>query len=157
MPGRIESSASAAQADAISKQLDDLIAAGEDMRPIWPEVGQVFAERQQRIFATGSNGRWAPLAASTLMKKQGTSIRPSAILVETGMLLDAATSPAARKATESSAEFGVPSGDPVRTYTQYHVRGSGVPQRQPVPKMTPIERRDMIAIIRKRLLKAIGQ
>lgn len=155
MVGRIDGDAAAGQAEAIRKQLDDLIKAGEDMRPIWPEVGQVFAERQQKIFRTGSNGRWAPLAASTLMKKAETSIQPSAILVETGLLRDAATNPAARKSTESSAEFGVPSGDPVREYTQYHIRGNGVPQRQPVPKMTPIERRDMIAIIRKRLLKVI--
>jgi hypothetical protein len=157
MPGRIDGDAAAGQAEAIRKQLDDLIKAGEDMRPIWPEVGQVFAERQQRIFATGSLGRWAPLAASTLMKKQSTSIRPSAILVETGTLLRAATSPKAHKATQSTAEYGVPSGDPVRDYTQHHIRGNGVPQRQPVPRLLPIERRDMIAIIRKRLLKAIGQ
>lgn len=157
MPGRIETSASTAQAEAINKQLDDLIKAGEDMRPIWPEVGQVFAERQETIFRTGSRGRWAPLAASTLMKKSGTSISPSTILVDTGLLRDAASSPAARKATESSAEFGVPAADPVRLYAQYHIRGNGVPQRQPVPRLLPIERRDMVAIIRKRLLKAIEQ
>lgn len=149
--------ASAAQADAIGKQLDDLIKAGEDMRPIWPEVGAVFAERQERIFRTGSNGRWAPLAAVTMIKKSKTSISPSTILVETGLLRDAASSPQTIKEAEQSAEWGVPSGDPVRQYAQYHIRGNGVPQRKPVPKMTPTERRDMIAIIRKRLKKVIEQ
>jgi hypothetical protein len=157
MVARIDGVAAAAQAEAIGKQLDDLIKAGEDLRPIWPEVGQVFAERQNKIFRTGSNGRWAPLATGTLIKKAKTSISPSSILVETGLLRDAATSPQARKSAELSAEWGVPSGDPVRAYTQYHVRGSGVPQRQPVPKMTPAERRDMIVIIRRRLQKVIEQ
>lgn len=155
MVGRIDASEAAAQADAIGKQLDDLVGVTEDMRPIWPEVGQVFSERQQRIFATGSNGRWAPLRASTMIKKQATSISPSAILVETGMLRDQTSNPAPINPAEHSVEFGVPAGHPVRAYAQYHIKGSGVPQRNPMPKMTPSERRDLIAIIRRRLQKAL--
>jgi hypothetical protein len=156
MIGRIDPSGSAAaQTDVISKQLDELTKITEDLRPIWPEVGQVFSERQRTIFATGSRGRWAPLAASTLMKKASTSLSPSTILVHSGLLRDAATNPNPINAREQSAEFGVPAGDPSRAYTDYHVKGNGVPQRNPLPKLTPIERRDLIAIIRKRIGKAL--
>jgi phage gpG-like protein len=156
MVGRIDpGGAAAARTDAISKQLDELVQITEDLRPIWPEVGQAFAERQRTIFATGSRGRWAPLAASTLMKKAKTSISPSTILVDSGLLRDAATNANPINAREQSAEFGVPAADPSRAYSQYHIKGNGVPQRNPLPKFTPIERRDLINIIRKRLQKAL--
>jgi len=40
-------------------------------------------------------------------------------------------------------------------YSRYHIKGMGVPQRNPLPKFTPIERRDLIAIIRKRIGKVL--
>lgn len=155
MVGRIETSAAESQADAISKQLDDLVHVTEDMREIWPEVGQVFAERQQMIFATGSEGRWAPLKAATMMKKAGTSISPSTILVHSGLLRDQATAPTPINAQPQSVEFGVPAGHPVRAYAKYHVSGTGVPQRNPIPKFRPGERRGLINVIRRRLQKAL--
>jgi hypothetical protein len=156
MVGRIDpGGAAAGQADAISKQLDDLTRITEDLRPIWPEVAQAFAERQRSIFATGSRGRWAPLAASTMMKKSGTSLSPSTILVHSGLLRDAATNANPINPREQSVEFGVPAGDPSRAYAQYHVKGNGVPQRNPLPKLLPAERRDLIGIVRKRIGKAL--
>jgi hypothetical protein len=155
MIGRLEVSEAAAQAEAIGEQLDELSGAAEDLRPVWPEVGAVFAERQQKIFSTGSLGRWAPLKAETMIKKAKTSISPSTILVDSGLLRNAATSPNVINPSPSSAEFGVPSGDPVRQYTVYHIRGQGVPQRQPVPKMTPTERRRLIEKVQDHIRKAL--
>lgn len=154
MIGSIDGAA-AAQTDAIQKQLDDLADAASDLRPIWPEVGAVFAERQRMIFATNSEGRWAPLTAATLIRKAQTSINPSAILVDTGLLRDTATSPRAITSSASEAEFGVPSGHPVRQYTVHHIRGNGVPQRSPLPKYRPGERAALVRIIRRRLQEAI--
>jgi len=156
MVGRIDPGGGAAgQADAISKQLDDLVKITEDLRPIWPEVGQAFAERQETIFATGSRGRWAPLATSTLIKKSRSALNASAILVHSSLLRDAATNPAPINPHPHDVEFGVPAGDPSRAYSRYHIKGMGVPQRNPLPKFTPVERRDLIDIIRKRIGKAL--
>jgi hypothetical protein len=152
MVGRIDpGGAAAAQTDAISKQLDELVKITEDLRPIWPEVGRAFGERQDEIFRTGSRGRWAPLAASTLIKKAGTSISPSSILVHSGLLKDAASNANPINARQQSVEFGVPAGDPSRVYARYHIKGNGVPQRNPLPKFTPTERSTLIKIIRRRI------
>jgi phage gpG-like protein len=156
MVGRIDPDGSAAaQMDAIGKQLDELVEVTEDLRPIWPEVGEAFAERQNEIFRTGSRGRWAPLAASTLMKKASTSLSASTILVHSGLLRDAATNATPINAREQSAEFGVPAANPSRAYAQYHIKGSGVPQRNPLPKFTPVERSTLIKIIRRRIQKVL--
>jgi hypothetical protein len=155
MIGRLETSAAASQADAIGKQLDELSGAAEDLRPVWPEVGEVFAERQEKVFSTGSFGRWSPLKAETMIKKAKTSISASTILVDSGMLRKAATDPTVINSSPASAEFGVRPGDLSRLYAVYHVRGQGVPQRQPVPKMTPTERRRLIEKIQDHIRKAL--
>lgn len=155
MIGRLEVSEAAAQAEAIGEQLDELSGAAEDLRPVWPEVGAVFAERQQKIFSTGSLGRWAPLKAETMIKKAKTSISPSTILVDSGLLRETASAPDVINSRPDSAEFGVRAGHPVRIYAKYHVSGQGVPQRHPIPKMTPTERRRLIEKVQDHIRKAL--
>ena len=122
--------------DALVKRLDRLEEACSDLSEVWPKVGAVFAQAQREVFAGGNT--WAPLAAATILRKKSTRI-----LVETGALERGATSPTPITADDLSATFGVPPGHPSRAYAFWHYLGRGVPERDPVPDLSPTKREAM--------------
>ncbi|MBI1377248.1 MAG: hypothetical protein GC157_07180 [Frankiales bacterium] len=123
-------------------RLDDLIDAASDLSPAWPEIGKVWSDREERVFATGSFGRWAPLKVVTVLQKlrDGATSEP---LVHTGILKHELTSATPRSQGPRFAVYG-PARGAVIDYAKFHVRGQGVPQRHPVPRLTPTERRRMV-------------
>lgn len=137
------------QAAVLTDRLDQLVDAASDLSPVWPAVAKVWAERQQMIFKTGSNGRWAPLRAATILRKhrEGVSTDP---LVETRTLIKAVTSETPRASSPHFVVFGPSKGEAI-DYAKFHMRGMGNPQRHPVPRFTPTERKRMIEKISEHL------
>lgn len=133
----------------VGQVLDDLIDACSNMRDAWPAVGEVFAERQRGVFRTGGIGvgRWAPLATATIIRKREKG-QPYTSLVATGSLLKAVSSSIPTAYGDRFAVYGAPKGSAVVDYAIHHARGQGNPQRNPVPRLTAVERRRMIEKIR---------
>jgi hypothetical protein len=133
----------------VGQVLDDLIDACSNMRDAWPAVGEVFADRQRKVFATGGTGvgKWAPLEGSTIIRKRLLG-QPMTTLVATGSLLQAVTSSIPTAYGDRFAVYGVTKGSAVIDYAIHHSRGHGNPQRNPVPRMTPTEMRRVVEKIR---------
>lgn len=119
--------------EALVKRLERLEEACSDLSEVWPKVGAVFAQAQREVFAGGNT--WAPLAASTVLRKKSTRV-----LVETGVLEQGATNPTPITSDNLSATFGVPPGHASREYAFWHYLGRGVPERDPVPNLSPTKR-----------------
>lgn len=126
----------------LTDRLDQLIDASSDLSGVWPAVAKVWAERQSTIFRTSSHGRWAPLRAATILRKhrEGVSTEP---LVETRTLIRAVTSETPRASSPHFVVLGPPKGEAI-DYAKFHMRGMGNPQRHPVPRFTPTERKRMV-------------
>ena len=136
--------------DSPAERLDTLYELARDFRLAWPEVGKIWAERQERIFRTGSDGRWSPLAAQTILRKRSNAVGdPTAILVDTGLLRGDLTRPDPRNSGPGYAVYGPPTGSVSPSYARYHVTGSGNPQRHPVPRFSPSERQRIAGEMRR--------
>lgn len=136
--------------DRAAEQLGVLEELARDFRLAWPEVGKIWAERQQHIFATGSLGRWTPLASRTILKKRREHVAdPAAILVDSGDLKKDLTRTEPRSSGPGFAVFGPPTGSVSPTYAKFHVLGQGGPQRHPVPRFTTGEKQSIVAKMRK--------
>lgn len=110
------------QAGNLTAALDDLINSATDLTSAWPVIGQVWAEREMQIFATESNGRWAPLRTATILRKRREGIVADA-LVETGALRRALTNAIPRSQGPGFAVYGPAKGVQIE-YAKYHVRGN---------------------------------
>lgn len=132
--------------------LEQLESLAKDMSIRWADIGAVWAERQQQIFDTDSLGRWAPLSAETILRKRRAGIVMDT-MVETGTLRRSLTNAVPRAQGPHFAVFGPPVGAPI-DYAKFHARGNGVPQRNPVPRLSPAERKRMVDLLR--LHRAIG-
>lgn len=130
----------------MEEMLGDIIAAVSNLDGAWTHIGEIWAARERKVFETGSFGRWAPLATSTLVDKRRTAISTET-LVQTGTLLHALTQTTPRAKGAGFVVFGPPPGADI-AHARFHVRGMGVPQRQPVPRFTPAERKNIIDAIR---------
>lgn len=119
-----------------------------DASPLWPKVGEVFAEFQRQIFASGHN--WPALERSTVLKKGS-----SQVLVEKGTLMQAATSPTPVEANALYAKFGLTHGEV--PYAHWHARGAGVPRRDPVPNLSPAAIQDILRIVAERVREEFAQ
>ena len=132
--------------DAGIEQIDDKLTrvgkVASDANPLWPKVGEAFAEFQREVFASGHN--WAPLERTTILKKGSAQV-----LVERGVLMQAATSPTPVEANAVFAKFGVRHGDV--PYAHWHARGAGVPERRPVPNLSPAAVQDILRIVADRV------
>lgn len=128
--------------------LDQLIGKLDDLSPVWDEVGQWFATREQKVFATSGFGRWAALRASTLKLHQSrVSSRP---LLRTGSLLATMTTPRPVRATKNYGVFGSHGGE--GDEHGMHTRaGRHGPRRNPLPGLTAGERVTVRRLIRKQL------
>ena len=124
-----------------------------DFSNAWEVVGQVWADRETHIFATGSLGRWPALAGATMRDKYVIGA-PAEMLVRTGHLRTALTNPKPRNSGPRFAVYGPPNGTPreVIEYGTHHAKGHHGPKRQPVPMLTGGERREVVAIMRWKLL-----
>lgn len=135
------------QAEGLNELLADvstMISRTEDFAPLWPEIGRVWVEREQEVFATRSKSRWARLAASTIRSKRRAGVAGKPDLVRTGALLAALTQVKPRSSGSRFVVFGPPPGSPATKYGTDHAKGRGSPQRDPVPKLTPNERKRMV-------------
>lgn len=121
----------------------------EDMTPLWPKVGEAFAEHQRNIFSSGHD--WAPLSRETLRVKGGNS----QILVRSGVLMQAATSPTPVEANRLFAKFGLTHAQV--PYAHWHVRGAGVPQRDPVPELPASVRTMMLEVVAERIAEELAR
>lgn len=131
---------------SMAETLDDLAAAVSNLEGVWPHIGEIWHARQNKIFETGSLGRWAPLKADTIIKKrrEGATTEP---LIHTGSLLHEVSSTTPRAQGPHFVVFGPQKGAAI-DYATHHLRGNGVPQRNPVPRFTPAERKNCIDAIR---------
>lgn len=144
--------ATVAGVDRLLADLAKLEEAAGDLRPVWPVLGRMWAEREQRVFA-GANS-WAPFAAKTLIEHRHTGKPP---MVATGSLVDAMTNPEPRYADASMVVYGPPKADktPV-TVGSRHTRGTAyMPARKIAPRLLAAERREMVEKVRAHLTKGL--
>lgn len=139
---QIDSSAFDAGVERLEEKFKRVGKVASDASPLWPKVGEVFAEFQREIFASGHN--WAPLERSTILKKGS-----SQVLVEKGNLMQAATSPTPVEANAVYARFGLTHAEV--PYAHWHARGAGVPRREPVPNLSPGAIQDILRIVAERV------
>ena len=131
----------------IEEKLDRVSKVARDMTPLWPKVGELFAEQQRDVFASGFN--WQPLEQSTVLKKGS-----ARVLVETGALMQAATSSIPVEATPLYAKFGIRSGD--IPYAHWHSRGAGVPERKPVPPLSTELKRAWLEVVAQKVREELA-
>ncbi len=136
---RSRSLADQGTAAVVMDRIDQLIDVSTDLSPVWPTLGRLWAERQTTIFKTGSHGRWAPLKASTVVikRREGLSNDP---LIATRTLLGEVSREEPRASGTHFVVFGPAKGQAI-DYAKFHMKGQGVPQRHPVPRFTPTERK----------------
>ena len=130
----------------VTDALGDLAERAGDLRPVWPRIGRLWSAREAQVFSSAGLGRWAPLAAATLVRK------PSGAppLVRTGSLLAALTRVEPRFGDQGMAAFGPPKDQPEDTAIGSRLaRGtSRMPARSPVPRLRAGERRAMFGLVR---------
>jgi hypothetical protein len=131
----------------IEEKVERVSKIAQDMSPLWPKVGELFAEQQRDIFASGFN--WQPLERSTIIKKGD-----ARVLVESGALMQAATSPIPVEATPLYAKFGVRHSDV--NYAHWHARGAGVPERRPVPPLSTELRRAWLEVVAQKVREELA-
>lgn len=143
---RAKEQADAAPMAQVASVLEQIESVAQDMSAMWPDIGKVWSARQKRIFATDSFERWRPLAVSTILRKRRLGIVQDT-LVETGTLRHELTREVPRSQGKRFAVFGPSQGAPI-DYVKYHVRGNGVPVRNPMPRLAPSEHATIVQLIR---------
>lgn len=127
--------------------LGDVMAQASKFRDVIPALGQVWAQRQNTIFETGSYGRWRALKADTILQKRAEGL-PMTILVDSRTLRGQVTNPTPRAEGSGFVVFG-PSDWGSIDYAKHHMLGNnGMPQRNPVPRLTNRERETFMELLR---------
>ena len=106
----------------------DVAASFDDFSPVLKDIGeQVVSPSVSENFETGGRPRWAPLAPSTIARKEAAgAMEPGRILVHTGRMREAATN-ADRYTVNKSMLKAYPKRGP---YWVYHQKGGPrLPQR----------------------------
>ncbi|MEZ5119664.1 MAG: hypothetical protein R2686_07150 [Candidatus Nanopelagicales bacterium] len=136
--------------DEVEARLDKVSRAADNLRPVWPEVGRLWADRENTVFASNGLGRWAPEAIVTMRTNQSP-------LVDTGVMRDGLTRAAAIWEKDHGAAWGASRHDRrVFNIAVFHTYGtSRMPKRIPVPPLRAAERRAWVGLIRKHMHKAI--
>lgn len=136
--------------DDVEARLDKVANAADDLRPVWPEIGRLWASRQRTVFASNGLGRWAPEAVVTMRSNQSP-------LVDTGVMRAGLDDAAPIWSRKKGASWGGDRGDRrVYNIAVFHAYGtSRMPKRLPVPPLRPTERKAWVGLVSKHLRKAI--
>ena len=136
--------------DDVEARLDKVARAADDISPVWPEVGRLWAGRQNTVFASNGLGRWPIEAAVTLRSNQSP-------LVDTGVMRQGLTAANPIWDTKRGAAWGAPKSDRrVFNVAVFHAYGtSRMPARPPVPRLRSAERKAWLGLVGKHLHKAI--
>jgi hypothetical protein len=145
---RVDTSDLDAGVAQLEQKLDRVAKVSSDMTPLWGKIGEIFAAHQRDVFSSGYD--WQPLEAATIVKKGSAQV-----LVETGRLMQAATSATPVEANRLYAKFGLTHSQV--PYAHWHARGAGVPERDPVPDLTPTVRRQWLEIIAERVREELAR
>lgn len=143
---RSRARASEGSTAALEATLEDIEAAAADLTAAWVNIGKVWAEREANVFATSSFGRWAPLSRASILRKRREHLAPD-LMVETGTLRRELTRELPRAQGPHFAVFG-PARAAALDYLKYHLKGQGTPQRNPAPKLAPMEHDTVVQLIR---------
>lgn len=120
----------------------------DDLSPVWPEIGQWFAERQRKVFNTASFGRWAPLASRTILNRRDIGVASADPLIRTGSLFRTMTDASPLKTSPHFVVFGSQGGP--GEDAGMHVRaGDHGPKRNPLPALLAREKREPLQMILK--------
>lgn len=129
----------------LEERLSAMEKASADLTPAWSEVGKWWQSRQRSVFATMNRGSWP-------MRDPDTKSMGRGVLIRTGELLRAVSSPKPTYSSPSTARFGQ-SGSK-GWYGVFHARGSGVPVRNPVPSFSATETSEVVDIITRHIMEA---
>lgn len=129
----------------LEDRLDAMAAASSDLTGAWTDVGKWWKARQVTVFTTMNRGAWP-------MRDPDTSRIGKGVLIRTGELFRAVSSPKPITASPTSASFGQRGS--AGWYGIFHQRGKGVPLRQPVPPLTAAEGEQVVRIIADHILGA---
>ena len=136
----------ATSGSAMADILAEVGDAVSNLENVWPVLGEMWSFRQKRVFETDSFGRWKPLKAATILDKRHAGVTTDT-LVRTGTLRSEVSNPVPRSSSPNFVVFG-PQKGAVIEYARFHLHGNGVPQRNPVPRLTGPERTEFIETIR---------
>lgn len=131
--------------DEVLAEVDNLERRCDDLRPVWPLLGRMWARRQETVFATDGLGSWPPVGARALLDGGRSP------LVHTGMLRRAVTDATPVVSEPLRAAFGVDPSDVHATKVgNIHRHGSGrVPVRDPMPRLRPTEKDAWMTVVRR--------
>jgi len=134
----------------VEARLDKVGHAAEDLTPVWPQIGRLWEDRQDQVFASNGLGRWAPEAVVTMRSNQSP-------LVDTGVMRRGLTLSHPIWHVEQAASYGAPRSDRrVYNIAVFHAYGTArMPKRLPVPPLRAAERRAWVALVAKHLHKAV--
>ena len=135
--------------EQVEARLDRLGHAADDLRPVWPEIGRLWASRQDTVFSSNGLGRWAPRSVAAI--RQGQSP-----LVDTGVMRAGMDASKPIWSREKGAAWGADKSDRrVFNIAVFHTYGTkSMPARLPVPPLRAAERRAWIGLVGKHLRKA---
>ena len=136
--------------DDVEARLEKVAHAADDLTPVWPQIGRLWDDRQNSVFASNGFGRWAPEALVTLRSNQSP-------LVDTGVMRSGLTMARPIWDSKKGAAWGAPRSDRrVYNVAVFHVYGtSRMPKRIPVPPLRAAERRAWIGVVAKHMHKAV--
>lgn len=129
----------------LEQQLAAMEKASADLTPAWSEVGKWWQSRQRTVFATMNRGAWP-------MRDPQTKPGGRGVLIRTGSLLKAVSSPKPTYSSPTTARFGQTGS--LGWYGVFHARGDGVPKRDPVPPFNSAETSEVVDIIRTHIMEA---
>ncbi len=136
-------------------RLTDVMNAGQNIRPTYPEFGRLFAGRMADVFDSAGGGRWVNFAPSTIREHESP-------LVDEGIMRDGMTRAYPRHEEDLMVAFGPPKhsrrvqGVATLNTVGHRSRGSTmVPPRPVVPRLSSSERRQWLGVIEDHLREAI--
>jgi hypothetical protein len=136
--------------EQVEARLDKVAHAADDLTPVWPEIGRLWASRQNTVFASNGLGRWAPRAAVTIRYGQSP-------LVDTGVMREGLDNANPIWSKKRGAAWGASKHDArVMNVAVWMSSGtSRIPPRQPVPPLRGAERKAWFGLVVKHMHKAV--
>ena len=137
-------------------RLTDLANAAADCSPAWRQLGDMWQRRQQTVFDTANQGRWAGFAPSTIRKHDSP-------LVDEGIMEAGMTTARPRYDDKHMVAFGPPKGNrrvqAVATLNTVGHKSRGATRVDPRPVVPPLsatERRMWLGVIEDHIREALN-